>query len=130
MDFPESVAASQWVVRDAAEYNRRVQNCISRRTIQTPRMLQLLIEALSFDHRKRGFAGLALLDGFPLLEIPPGYRVVEEGPVTDIHKLADLELPAEITFFNAAVNHGLNFVCPLFGVVGFTVECLALDVMH
>eukprot|EP00969_Alexandrium_andersonii_P092283 4074674-Alexandrium_andersonii.AAC.1 len=54
MDFPESVAASQRVVRDAADYNQRVQNCILRRAIRTPRMLQLLVEALSSRPQEKG----------------------------------------------------------------------------
>ncbi len=89
-----------------------------------------MINALTFDNRKKGYGGLSLLEDFDELNLPKGCRLLETGPVSDIHKVANLEVPAELTFFNARGDHGLNFLCPLFGVVGFTLETLCLDVMR
>ena len=40
------------------------------------------------------------------------------------------ELPVTLTFFNSNGDHGLNFITPLFCIIGFTIDCLCLDVMH
>ena len=38
--------------------------------------------------------------------------------------------PLELTWFNTNNDVGLTFVAPVFGVIGFTVCMLALDLMH
>ena len=48
----------------------------------------------------------------------------------DIHALADVPLPALLTFFDTQGNHGLNFVAPMFSVPGFSISALTLDCMH
>ena len=57
-------------------------------------------------------------------------RPVEDGILCDIHEVADVPLPAVLTFFDTQGNHGLNFVCPMFTVPGFSINALTLDVMH
>eukprot|EP00959_Pyramimonas_sp_CCMP1952_P456646 9473511-Pyramimonas_sp.AAC.1 len=38
--------------------------------------------------------------------------------------------PAALTFFDSANQIGLNFVAPIFMVKGFTIDMIAIDVMH
>ena len=71
-----------------------------------------------------------MLEDVAELRLERGFRIVESGRVTDIWALGALELPVELTFFDCKGEHGLNLLCPLFEVVGFTIEMLALDVMH
>ncbi len=35
-----------------------------------------------------------------------------------------------IMFFSRHAGYGLNHICPLFDVAGFTIEALSLDCMH
>ena len=59
-----------------------------------------------------------------------GHRLVEEGPVFDLHEFESLVAPVLLAFFDCQGEHGLNFVCQLFGIRGFSMDILALDVMH
>ena len=56
--------------------------------------------------------------------------LVEDGILSDIHAVAEVPLPAVLTFFHTQGNHGLNFVCPLIVVPSFSINALTLDVMH
>ena len=52
-------------------------------------------------------------------------------PLVDLHTdLTTLRTPLTLAFFDPCGDHALNFLCPHFQIVGFTVECLVLDVMH
>ena len=63
--------------------------------------------------------------------IPAGARLMVDGlPGDDIHRLGELAAPTTLTFFDSLGNHGLTFVTPLFDIVGFSIECICLDVMH
>ena len=55
---------------------------------------------------------------------------METESLSDIHALAELQLPAELKFFDCLGTNGLNFACALFDVKGFTIDLLHLDVMH
>ena len=50
--------------------------------------------------------------------------------MVDIHDLENLTFPAHVSFFDTRNTVGLNFVSHLFTITGFTLQCLALDVMH
>ena len=128
-DFPEYYADNVWSPIDAETYNRTVKSCLKRIRVNE-KQLNLLKEKLQFDHRKTGYVGLALLDDLPEVGLTAGHRLVEEGPVHDLHEFASVEAPALLTFFNCEGDHGLNFICQLFAIIGFTTEILALDVMH
>eukprot|EP00969_Alexandrium_andersonii_P139733 6181612-Alexandrium_andersonii.AAC.1 len=55
---------------------------------------------------------------------------MEDGPISDIHDLNSITGPATLTFFDAAAEKVMNFVCPMLGIVGFTLASLRLDMMH
>ena len=44
--------------------------------------------------------------------------MLEEGPVVDLHRVAEIRPPCTLTFFNSRGDHGLNFLCPLFSIPG------------
>jgi hypothetical protein len=64
------------------------------------------------------------------LDLPIGARLLENHSVPDLHDLDSVQFPATLLFFDSDGNHGLNFVCPMFAVAGFSIEYLHLDVMH
>ncbi len=78
----------------------------------------------------QSLSGIGLLEDFPDLGLTKGHRLVAEGPVTDIHDLQNLKFPAHVSFFDTRNTVGLNYVCELFSITGFSLECLALDLMH
>ena len=82
------------------------------------------------DGRKKGWSGRVLLRPFPELGLAAGHRLLPEGDVKDVWQLGHLEVPVTMTFFNAGADRGLNAICPLFSVVGFSVEMVQLDAMH
>eukprot|EP00969_Alexandrium_andersonii_P208772 9220568-Alexandrium_andersonii.AAC.1 len=93
--------------------------------------MQLLKGALAIDGRPRGFGGLAVMEPLPTLGLEVGDRVMEEGPVVDIHKFDDVRPPADLTFFRTHGSDGhFNFLSQLFSVIGFSVSTLRLDVTH
>eukprot|EP00969_Alexandrium_andersonii_P281631 12449882-Alexandrium_andersonii.AAC.1 len=63
--------------------------------------MQRLLGKLGFDHRPNGHAGLAPLQPFEPLQLPAGARLVEEGPAVDLRKLGEIEVPADLTVFDA-----------------------------
>ena len=89
-----------------------------------------LVDRLGPDPRVASVAGLVLRKPYEGLGLPAWVRIVESGPLTDIHGLADLELPVRLQFFDCHGINGLNFASPLFGIKGFSLELLVLDVMH
>ena len=130
-NFPPSITMpAPWRSHDPASYDNAVQQAVLKRRVTTPVLLQRLVGLLRFDLRKGSPAGLHLRESLPELDLPKGARLVEDGVLVDIHALEDVALPADLTFFHTAGNHGLNFVCPLFKVPGFNISCLTLDVMH
>ena len=128
-DFPDSHDDCTWATVDGATYDRAVQASVKRIRVNEAQ-LKALVENLKFDHRRNGYAGLVLLDDLPIVGLKAGHRLVEEGPVFDLHALGSLKAPCLLTFFNCEGNVGLNFVCNLFSILGFSMEILALDVMH
>ena len=111
-DFPASVETSTWTPKDPTEYNTRVQRAIFKRLVTNVKQLQRLKDALAFDTRKDGYCGLSLLQAFPELNLPKGARLLTNENVQDIHNLDTIEPPAELLFFDARGDHGLNFICP------------------
>ena len=129
--FPPSMMVDPpWTNRDEAAYNEAVQDAVLKRLIVSPAMLRQLCSLLWFDARKNKPSGYHLRQALPELDLPYGARLVEDGALVDIHAVADVTLPAVLTFFHTQGNHGLNFVCPMFSVPGFSISALTLDVMH
>ena len=75
---------------------------------------------------------MVLMRAFAPLELSRGMRLVEAGPVLELdkEKVKSIVLPAQLTFFDCTADSGLSFISPLFDIAGFSVESLALDVMH
>ena len=129
-NFPASMdtADDSWQDRTAASHQAEILASIRKRTVNTKEDMVKLRKAMSCDG---GFGGLALDKNYPALDLKKGFRLMEEGPVTDIHNLKDLVFPAVLTFFDSKGAAVLNHVCPLLiSVPGFTVENIALDAMH
>ena len=129
-EFPANIESSVWQRVDAAGYDAEVRRHVLKRWVTTTAELEALVGALGFDGRKDAPAGLVTRVAYPPLELPKGARLLEHGELADIHMLASLEVPAELFFFDTQGESGLNFVCPLFEVEGFSIEALHLDVMH
>ena len=128
--FPASMdsADDSWQDRTAASHQAAIMASIRKRMVNTEEEMVQLREAMSCDG---GFGGLALDKDYPALDLQKGFRLMEEGPVTDIHNLKDLALPAVLTFFDSKGAAVLNHVCPLLiSVPGFSIEHIALDAMH
>ena len=131
-DFPASIAASEWPERDEGVYMEQIDRALVKRNVASRDLLHALVTALKFDTRKDGWGGLVLLRDFVDLDLSRGMRLVEAGPVHELDKdkILAIALPAELTFFDCKADSGLSFVCPLFDIFGFSVQSLALDVMH
>ncbi len=125
--FPTSMKRSRWAPRDSTAYDQMVRNSTARVEIIERRVLKLLQRKMAFDFDA---GGLALTADFPLLGLKKGWRLIEEDSVADVHALDSIEMPATFCFFDKNCGMGLNHVCPLFRVKGFTIESLALDCMH
>ena len=82
------------------------------------------------DGRRNGVSGRCLVEDFPELGLTAGHRLLPEGEIIDVWQLEHLETPVQMAFFNARGDQGLNAICPLFSVVGFSVEAVQLDAMH
>ena len=128
-EFPPAMRLSKWTPRAAATYDEQVRQSLKHVHIEDDDVLQEVLSCLQWD-AKHG--GLAVPNGtrFPTLGLEPGDRLVQEGQVGDLYNLSSVSAPADLVFFQTKGFHGLNFIFPLFAVVGFTIECLALDVMH
>ena len=129
-NFPANVETSHWKRRDAKAYNEDIRRALMVREVTCADTLRLLLGALVMDGRTQGFAGMCLMNDFAALNLPRGSRLLETGPVRDLHNLANLTVPLVLSFFNAAGNHGLHFIRPLYSVIGFSIDMLCLDAMH
>ena len=132
-DFPVVVAADHsdaWgsVRRDSKSYDEQVQASVFRIIVHNKEELDSLNAKLKFDFLDKGYGGKCL--EIAHRGVPAGARLMHLGPVQDYRDLDDIETPATLTFFDTQGDHGLNFICPLFAVEGFSIESLALDVMH
>lgn len=125
--FPTSMANCIWAPRDSAAYDCMVRNSTKRVHITDKRVLKLLLRQLELNDDA---GGLALKADFPLLGLKKGWRLIEEDSIHDVHEAESVELPATFCFFDKNCGVGLNHLCPLFKVKGFTIEALALDSMH
>ncbi|CAK0831430.1 unnamed protein product [Prorocentrum cordatum] len=126
-DFPVSMEACQWVPRDETVYNLMMHRALVKRTVVNRAQLRRLMTCMHLDEE---LGGLGLHTPFPELGLEKGYRLIEDGDLHDIHALRDAEVPIELTFFNALLNLGLNMICPLFRIHGFTYSMIHLDSMH
>ena len=131
-NFPPAIAASMWQDRDAAVYDAQVQEALVYRRLEAGdgAMLAALLAQMHFDTRKDGFGGLVLKEDVAAMALPRGMRLLEEGPVIDLHRVDEIRPPYTLTSFDSRGGHVFNFMCPLFNIPGFTVEALHLDVMH
>ena len=131
--FPPSYEVSTWQPRDAKNYNEQVQRCLVELVVNRREQLDLLRSHLEFNSK---FGGLAVVRNCAALGLAVGYRLMSvDGPTVDLHDVlhGKLEIPTaglKMKFFDSKEDFGLNFVCPLFSVIGFSVELLSLDVMH
>ena len=126
-DYPSDVASCIWPERDAAAYDIMIERSLKKVRVISGAQWKKLIRVMEFDEK---MAGYGLFDDFADLGLEKGWRLIEDGPVSDIHDLCGLRFPCWLTFFNSRNTMGLNFVCHLFQIVGFTSKCLALDLMH
>ena len=130
-DFDED---SPVQLRGLPEYSKLVAQAVLIRTIESQEVLDKIRELLHFDGRKGkdgNGPGLTMKESFVEADLPEGARLmVDDLPGEDIHRLAELVAPVTLTFFNPHGDHGLTFVTPLFSIVGFSIECIHLDVMH
>eukprot|EP00959_Pyramimonas_sp_CCMP1952_P243250 5084637-Pyramimonas_sp.AAC.1 len=126
-NFPVSMEAMEWVRRDEVAYNIMMHRSLVTRTVTTPQQLHRLMNCMSLDE---DIGGYGLHAPFPELDIQKGHRLIEDGQLHDIHALKDCELPIALTFFNTCINMGLNLICPLFRIAGFTYSMIHLDAMH
>lgn len=129
-DIPATVQLGVWAPKDAADFQLRALACRTTRIVTDRGTWQRLREALVIDGRKKGHSGRCLVRPFPELALSAGNRLLPEGQVRDVWELEHIDVPVHLTFFNAAGDQGLNSICPLFGVVGFSIESVQLDVMH
>ena len=118
-----------WRPTDLEAYSALVATRLVHKTFNEGE-LDLLRQSLVFDKRKDGFHGLCLLQDVPSLGLRRGLRLLEEGPVDDLHALHLIKAPTHLVFFDAAAERAMNFVGPLFTIVGFSMASLRLDVMH
>ena len=129
-DFPANIESSLWEKVDGEAYDAQVRQHIRKCWVTTTAELEALVGALGVDGRANAPAGLVTRAAYPPLNLPRGARLLEFGELVDIHDVASLEVPVELFFFDTQGDSGLNFVCPLFEVEGFSIEALHLDVMH
>ena len=128
--FPPCMEASTWEPKDAEKYNEELQTAMLKTVVETPEMLRRLCAELYFAPTKDGPGGLTLHRDFDDLGLPAGARLLEDGPIFDLHAVEKTTTPCTLTFFDTRGDHSLNFVCPLFNIAGFTIEAMCLDVMH
>ena len=123
--FPKTMRESIWQPRDKHAYQMMITNSIVKRRIADKRALKLLLRNLRFDEEA---GGLAIAED--MVGLRKGFRLLEAGPVSDVHRLADIETPADLYFFDRNSGVGLNHIFHLFDVKGFSIDLLHLDVMH
>ena len=125
--FPNSVGECKWPLRGENAFPIMKSRPIKRVRIPNSAALRTLQSRMEFDSK---LGGLVLIADCPDLALKQGWRLMEDGPVHDLHDLESIRLPATFCFFDTANDMGLNFVAPLFSVIGFSIECLCLDLMH
>ena len=129
-DFPAFVEGSPWNLhaRTAGTYAAEIANCLVQIEVAADDDMAEISAKLRFDRRKDGHGGLCLTEA--TRGLPKGARLMEAGPVIDLHAVQDIPTPCTLTFFDTKGDHGMNFVYPLFAIEGFTIDSLTLDVMH
>eukprot|EP00959_Pyramimonas_sp_CCMP1952_P187543 3921436-Pyramimonas_sp.AAC.1 len=73
--------------------------------VTTRAVLMRLLGSMRFDEE---FGGYATFQEVRELNLRSGFRIIEKGPVTDIHRLHELVPPVRLTFFNNRAGVGLN----------------------
>eukprot|EP00959_Pyramimonas_sp_CCMP1952_P472787 9500626-Pyramimonas_sp.AAC.1 len=116
-----------WLQRDATAYDITLMRALVKREVHDKRALKNLMKSMAFGDKS---SGCTLCEDFAPLDLKKGCRLIEAGEVVDVHDLMSIELPAVFTFFDTNINMGLNVVCPLFIIKGFTVQRVHLDSMH
>ena len=131
-DFPANMQHHDWPLRDAEVYDRKAKAAVIEVEVPSDDLLKKLDSMLKFDHRKRDSwgPGKVLFEPMEELGLPAGARLMESDEVRDIHQLKSLTTPITLRFFDSQGDHGLTFISPLFDIVGFNIESIALDVMH
>ena len=71
---------------------------------------------MRFDERKKGFAGLVVMEPIPELNLCSGDCLMASADLGDIHDFQKVQAPCVLKFFRIQGNEYLNFVTPLFGV--------------
>ena len=126
-DFPMSVEACTWEPRSSNVYRKMVHDSVVEREVVTMEQLRELCSIMSFD---TPHGGLSLAARCESLDLGIGHRLMERGPVKELTDVTSLELPARLSFIVPNAQASPKFVCPMFDVIGFDIEHLALDVMH
>ncbi|CAK0792057.1 unnamed protein product [Prorocentrum cordatum] len=118
-DFPATMEDNAWLQRDATAYDITLMRALVKREVHDKRALKNLMKSMAFGDKS---SGCTLCEDFAPLDLKKGCRLIEAGEVVDVHDLMSIELPAVFTFFDTNINMGLNVVCPLFIIKGFTVQ--------
>lgn len=93
--FPKkNMKDSIWQPRDKEAYELMLQQSIVKKYIPDKRTLKLLLRNMAFDEDAGGLA----ISG-DTLGLRKGLRLIEAGPIFDVHRVADIETPAELVFF-------------------------------
>ena len=97
---------------------------------------QTICEVLEYDMRRRGPGGRRLTKNLTNLGpdkrqiLPKGARLVLHGDIKDCDSIDNITtFPVTLRFF-VKDDPFINFACPLFSIIGFTMSHFALDLMH
>ena len=125
--FPKTMCKSIWCPRDKEAYRTMVAASTTIRHIPDRRTLKILLRCMDFDEKLGGFA---VVRDCTALGLDRGWRLLPEGNLYDVHKVSELVPPCDLHFFDKRNAVGLNHICALYQVRGFSCDMLALDVMH
>ena len=129
-NFPAHIEGSPWhaAARTSETYAADLAGAMYEVEVASDGELSEILAKLKFDQRKEGYGGKCLTEA--IRGVPKGARLMEYGPVIDLHQLDNIPTPCTLSFFDTRGNSAINYVCPLFTIEGFGVESLTLDVMH
>ncbi len=127
--FPSEMSSCSWAPRDAEAYRIMVERSTKKIRIPSRAVFDRLMNKCEWDPADIG--GLGLAEDCPELGLSRGWRLMEDGPIVDLHDFSNLRFPTTLTFFDTRNYMGLSFVSPLLnGVIGFNISHLCLDLMH
>eukprot|EP00959_Pyramimonas_sp_CCMP1952_P072345 1510918-Pyramimonas_sp.AAC.1 len=78
----------QWVPRDDAAYDAMLRRSTMKSDVPSKEVLRQLMASMHFDDRCGGYVTFR---GFQPLALRKGCRLIDDGPVVDLHELEDIE---------------------------------------